>query len=62
MEVLYSTGIRRMEVVDLKLHDVDFSLGTVFIYQGKGQKDRVVPIGDRALAWVKNIKMMCGQS
>jgi integrase/recombinase XerD len=53
MEVLYSTGIRRMEVVNLKLHDVDFSLGTVFIYQGKGQKDRVVPIGDRALAWVK---------
>jgi integrase/recombinase XerD len=53
MEVLYSTGIRRMEVVNLKLHDVDHQLGTVFIYQGKGQKDRVVPIGDRALAWVK---------
>lgn len=53
MEVLYSTGIRRMEVVNLKLHDVDHQLGTVFIFQGKGQKDRVVPIGDRALAWVK---------
>lgn len=53
MEVLYSTGIRRMEVVNLKLHDVVQQLGTVFIHQGKGQKDRVVPIGERALAWVK---------
>jgi len=53
MEVLYSTGIRRMEVVNLKLHDVDHQLGTVFIYQGKGKKDRVVPIGERALLWVK---------
>lgn len=53
MEVLYSTGIRRMEVVNLKLHDIDHQLGTVFIHQGKGQKDRVVPIGERALAWLK---------
>jgi len=52
MEVLYSTGIRRMEVVNLKLHDIDKTWGTVFINQGKGQKDRVVPIGNRALAWV----------
>ena len=52
MEVLYSTGIRRMEVVNLKLHDIDNTWGTVFINQGKGQKDRVVPIGNRALAWV----------
>lgn len=52
MEVLYSTGIRRMEIVNLKLHDIDKTWGTVFIYQGKGRKDRVVPIGERALAWV----------
>jgi len=53
MEVLYSTGIRRMEVVNLKLHSIDRTWGTVFICEGKGRKDRVVPIGDRALAWVK---------
>jgi len=53
MEVLYSTGIRRMEVVNLKLHDIDHQLGTAFIHLGKGKKDRVVPIGERALAWVK---------
>lgn len=53
VEVLYSTGIRRMEVVNLKLHNIDYGWGTVFICEGKGRKDRVVPIGERALAWVR---------
>jgi site-specific recombinase XerD len=38
MEVLYSTGIRRMEVVNLKLHDIEHQLGTAFIHLGKGKK------------------------
>lgn len=53
MEVLYSSGIRRMELMNLKVHDVAHNLGTLFIHEGKGKKDRVVPIGDRALAWLK---------
>ena len=53
LETFYSTGMRRMELCNLKLHDLDFSHGTVFISEGKGQKDRVIPIGDRALAWVR---------
>ncbi|WP_220487000.1 site-specific tyrosine recombinase XerC [Pseudoalteromonas sp. SR45-1] len=57
MEVLYSTGIRRMEIVNLTIHDVAYHLGTLFIRQGKGQKDRVVPIGDRALAWLRKYQM-----
>jgi integrase/recombinase XerD len=52
MEVLYSTGMRRMEVAGLKLYDVDFDGGTVLIRQGKGRKDRMVPIGERAVAWL----------
>jgi len=52
MEVLYSTGMRRMELVDLKVYDVDMERGTVTIRQGKGKKDRIVPIGDRAALWV----------
>jgi integrase/recombinase XerD len=52
MEVLYGTGMRRMEVAGLKLYDVDFDGGTVLIRQGKGRKDRMVPIGERAAAWV----------
>jgi integrase/recombinase XerD len=53
MEVLYSTGMRRMELANLDVADVDTERATVLIRQGKGRKDRMVPIGDRALAWVK---------
>ncbi|WP_198325176.1 site-specific tyrosine recombinase XerC [Permianibacter aggregans] len=53
LEVLYSTGIRRMEVVNLQLYDVDKERGTLMVRLGKGKKDRMVPIGERALAWVE---------
>jgi integrase/recombinase XerD len=52
LETLYSTGMRRAELVALDLADVDAERGTVLIRQGKGKKDRMVPIGDRALAWL----------
>lgn len=52
LETLYSTGIRRREVSNLALYDIDHERGTVMVRQGKGQKDRVIPIGDRALAWI----------
>jgi len=52
LEVFYSTGMRRMELANLQLFDVDFDRRTVFVRQGKGRKDRMVPIGDRALAWI----------
>jgi integrase/recombinase XerD len=52
METLYSTGMRRSEVVGLFLSDIDRSRGVVLIRAGKGQKDRVVPIGERAVGWI----------
>jgi integrase/recombinase XerD len=52
METLYSTGMRRMELIGLHLHDIDIERGTVMIRQGKGKKDRMIPIGERALQWV----------
>jgi integrase/recombinase XerD len=52
LETLYSTGMRRMELVGLNVHDLDFERGTVMIRQGKGKKDRMIPIGERALAWI----------
>jgi integrase/recombinase XerD len=52
LETFYSTGMRRMELIGLKVHDLDFDRGTVMIRQGKGKKDRMIPIGERALAWV----------
>jgi integrase/recombinase XerD len=53
LEVFYSTGMRRMEIVNLKFFDVDFDRGTIMIRQGKGKKDRVIPVGERALKWVE---------
>lgn len=52
MEILYSTGLRRAEVVHLTLTDVDHERGLVCVRAGKGRKDRFVPIGKRALHWL----------
>lgn len=52
LETLYSTGIRRTELVHLKLYNLDRERGTLSIWQGKGKKDRIIPIGERAVAWV----------
>jgi integrase/recombinase XerD len=53
LEVLYSTGMRRSELAGLTVYDFDAERGTVMIRQGKGHKDRMVPIGERAIAWVR---------
>jgi integrase/recombinase XerD len=53
LETLYSTGIRRSEAVKLSVYDVEISAGIVRVREGKGGKDRVVPIGQRALDWIK---------
>lgn len=52
LETFYSTGMRRMELINLKLYDIDADRGTVIIRQGKGKKDRMIPIGQRALLWI----------
>jgi integrase/recombinase XerD len=56
LETLYSTGMRRAEITSLRVDDVDFRHGTVFVRQGKGGKDRVVPIGERACRWVERYR------
>lgn len=53
MEVLYSTAMRRGELAALGTADVDFERQTMMVRLGKGRKDRVVPIGLRALRWVR---------
>jgi integrase/recombinase XerD len=53
LEVLYSTGMRRMELPGLALYDVDVTRRLVFVREGKGRRDRVSPIGERACAWVE---------
>lgn len=53
LETFYSTGMRRLELASLKLFDLDVERGTIMIRLGKGKKDRMIPIGDRALAWIE---------
>lgn len=52
LEVLYSTGIRRMEAAYLRIPDVDFAQQVLFVRHGKGRKERVVPLGARAALWL----------
>lgn len=52
LEVFYSTAMRRSELMRLRVHSVEFERGQVTIRQGKGRKDRIVPIGERALSWL----------
>jgi len=53
LELFYATGVRRIELCGLTLHDIDFNRGTLFVRQGKWKKDRFVPVGERALAWLQ---------
>jgi integrase/recombinase XerD len=56
LEILYSTGIRRAELCQLKCKDIYSDSGVVLVCEGKGKKDRMIPIGERALAWVEKYK------
>ena len=53
LEVFYSAGLRRGELAKLELTDLNHERQTLQIRQGKGHKDRVVPVGDRALEWLE---------
>lgn len=48
VELIYSSGLRRAELIGLNRGDIDFLSGTVRVF-GKGSKERVVPVGDGAL-------------
>jgi site-specific recombinase XerD len=51
VELVYSAGLRSAEAVGLDLADVDFEQELVRV-RGKGSKERVVPLGEEAAAWV----------
>lgn len=52
LELMYATGLRVSELVNLKLHNIDFDMAIVRTF-GKGNKERIVPIGDYALDSLK---------
>ncbi len=53
LEVLYSSGLRVSELTGLCWRDVDHDLGMVMVRAGKGNKDRLVPLGEPALDALK---------
>lgn len=50
LEVLYSSGLRVSELINLKLNNIDYYTKLVRVNAGKGNKDRVVPLGSKAIA------------
>jgi integrase/recombinase XerD len=52
LETLYVTGIRRLELTRLRAMDVDYARRVMLIRRGKGGKDRIVPTGERGVAWL----------
>jgi site-specific recombinase XerD len=52
LELVYSAGLRSAEAVALDLGDVDFEQEHVHVRNGKGAKDRIVPLGEEAGHWV----------
>jgi integrase/recombinase XerD len=54
LEIFYSTGIRRGELLNLKKEDIDYEGGYLRVNQGKGSKDRVVPLGRIACKYAEN--------
>ena len=53
LEFLYATGARISEVASLKLEQVDLQNGTVRLF-GKGSKERIVPLYESAIEWLKS--------
>jgi len=53
MELLYATGVRVSELVNIKLNDIDFNRRVIRVI-GKGSKERLVPFGEKAFIALNN--------
>lgn len=52
LETFFATGIRRSELLHLNIEDIDLQQELVRVNRGKGNKERIVPIGKRACEWI----------
>ncbi|UCS95885.1 site-specific integrase [Echinicola marina] len=53
LSIIYACGLRRSEVLHLKISDVDSKRGLLIVRQSKGKKDRVVPLSDKTIALLR---------
>ncbi len=51
MELFYATGVRRAELANLAVFDLDIERRALMVREGKGRKDRMIPTGERAAVW-----------
>ncbi len=54
MELLYSSGIRVSELINISVDDVHLGRGLIKVL-GKGKKERFTPIGDKAILYLKKL-------
>ena len=54
VSLLYGAGLRIMEAVRLRVHDIDFSYNQIIVRNGKGNKERVVPLPAKLIRPLKN--------
>lgn len=52
LEIIYASGLRVSELVNLKLHEISFDQGVVRV-MGKGSKERLTPMGEEASDWLR---------
>ena len=52
LEVLYATGVRVSELINLKMNQINLNQGVLRIV-GKGDRERLIPLGDQAQDWVR---------
>lgn len=59
LALIYSCGLRRGELLNLKPTDIDSKRGIVTIRQGKGKKDRIAPLSEKILAMLREYYAAC---
>jgi len=53
LSLIYSCGLRRSELINLKITDIDSNRNIVIIRQAKGKKDRIVPLSTKILEMLR---------
>lgn len=59
LSLVYSCGLRRSELLNLKLKDIDSKRGLIIVRQAKGKKDRVVPLSNKILQLLRDYFIAC---